>query len=611
MSAPLDARFWPLVEGHFRYLVRTMPVFATFVGIHSEDHRLGDGSRDAVLDRLDHERAFMSALEGLDAAGLSEEARFERDLALHASRLDLFTLGEERTWERRSSALEEIGDAVFSILARDFAPLPDRLGSITARLEGVPTWLREHRSRLTGRPVRLWNEIDLATGAEMPGLFAEVVNAGRREWPEGSQAARRLDAAVARASEAVDAYEEWLRARLADATDDWPLGRERYEQLIRLRALDGLTPDDILAIGEEQLRENREARRRAARDVDRRASEAEVVDRIKNDHPVTFDEALDAYRDAMFRARQHIIDHDLATIPAGERLHVQATPEYLRNASVPFAAYFEPPRFDPQPDGIYVVTPSVGDNPDAMREHNFASISNTSVHEAYPGHHLQLSAAITHPSLVRALVDAPEFCEGWGMYSEQMMREQGFDASPEHMVAMYSDAIWRSCRVVLDVRLHRGDLTVEQATDFLVEQTGFERANAQAEVFRYTYTPTYQLSYLVGKVLLLRLREDERRRLGPDFSLRRFHDQLLYSGSLPISFHRRLLAGEGGGATLSPADLDPTGEAMQARVRTASTGAPGATAPRTEPARTEAGRGASGASAARDGGKIGRAARND
>jgi hypothetical protein len=267
------------------------------------------------------------------------------------------------------------------------------------------------------------------------------------------------------------------------------------------------------------------------------------VDRVKSNHPATFDEALAAYKDAMLRARAHIIEHDIATMPPGEQISVIPTPEYLRQV-IPFAAYFEPPKFDKHPSGIYIVTPSVGDDPNAMREHNYASISNTSVHEAYPGHHLQLSAATRHPSLVRLLTDAPEFVEGWGMYSEQMMREQGFDAGPEFMVAMRTDAIWRACRIILDVRMHRGELTVDEATAFLIEHTAFEHANAQAEVFRYTYTPTYQLSYLLGKVLLLQLRADEQKRLGDKFSLKNFHDTLMRNGSLPISFHRRLLAAE-------------------------------------------------------------------
>ena len=131
------------------------------------------------------------------------------------------------------------------------------------------------------------------------------------------------------------------------------------------------------------------------------------------------------------------------------------------------------------------------------------------------------------------------------MYSELMMREQGFDDGPAFRVAMHTDAIWRACRIILDVRMHRGELTVDEATDFLVEQTSFERSNAAAEVSWYTYRPTYPLSYLLGRTLLLGLRADEQRRLGDRFSLKAFHDTLLRNGSLPISFHRRLMTGEG------------------------------------------------------------------
>ena len=150
-----------------------------------------------------------------------------------------------------------------------------------------------------------------------------------------------------------------------------------------------------------------------------------------------------------------------------------------------------------------------------------------------------------HPSLTRILTDAPEFVEGWGMYSEQMMREQGFDDAPNFRLNMYTDAIWRACRIILDIRMHRGEVSVDEAIRFMVEQTSFEEPNARAEVHRYTYTPTYQLSYLLGKVLLLQLRADEQRRLGKRFSLKGFHDALLRHGSLPISFHRRLLASSG------------------------------------------------------------------
>jgi uncharacterized protein (DUF885 family) len=134
------------------------------------------------------------------------------------------------------------------------------------------------------------------------------------------------------------------------------------------------------------------------------------------------------------------------------------------------------------------------------------------------------------------------------MYSEQMMREQGFDDGPEFRVALATDAIWRAARIILDVRMHRGELSIDEAAAFLVAETGFERPNALAEARRYTYTPTYNLSYLLGKVLLLGLRDEERRRLGDAFSLRAFHDTLLRGGSLPVSFHRRVLRGESASA---------------------------------------------------------------
>ena len=291
---------------------------------------------------------------------------------------------------------------------------------------------------------------------------------------------------------------------------------------------------------------------------------------------------------AMFRARDHLVEHDLVTIPDGERLEVIATPEYLRNV-MPFAAYFDPPRFDRDPTGVYIVTPSVDGDPAAMREHNRASISNTSIHEAFPGHHLQLTAAITHPSLIRAIADAPEFTEGWGMYSEQVMREEGFDDAPPFRLMLHTDAIWRACRIILDVRLHRGEISVADAIDFLIRHTGFERPNAVAEVERYTSTPTYQLSYLLGKVMILRLRDDERRRLGADFSLKRFHDALIYAGSLPVSFHRRLLGRRGsrsGGAAAAARSLRPNLAAC--RSSRASTSRPDALGSSSGPARRPA-----------------------
>ena len=545
VPGPLDDQLYDVVETRFRRRVAEEPTWATYLGIHAWDDRLPDPSRERILGDAVQDRAHVAALEALDAAGLSPEARFERDLELHHVRLRIFRAETLRIWERRSTGTSSVGDSLFPLFTRDFAPLRERLATIAARLEQAPAFLRGHRSRAVVPQVAAWLEIELRASRSTPRFLDDILaaaDAPGTNLPSADR--RRLGAAVERAKVAIEDQSEWIREILPGATPDWPVGQELYGELVELRAFENLDADRILEIGWEQLERNHADRVAAAREIDPNATEAQVVELVKDDHPATFGEAIEEYRVAMRRARAHIIERGLATVPDDERVDVIETPTYLRGV-IPFAAYYQPAQWDPDPVGVYIVTPDVDGDPGAMREHYRAAISNTSIHEAYPGHHLQLALAARHPSLTRVQVEAPEFVEGWGMYSEQLLREHGFDDGPAFRVALATDAIWRAARIVLDVRMHRGEVSIEEAADFLVEHTGFERPNALAEARRYTYTPTYNLSYLLGKVLLLELRAAEQRRLGREFSLRAFHDMLLRGGSLPISFHRRALHGEG------------------------------------------------------------------
>ena len=177
-----------------------------------------------------------------------------------------------------------------------------------------------------------------------------------------------------------------------------------------------------------------------------------------------------------------------------------------------------------------------------MREHNFASISNTSIHEAYPGHHLQLDTARRNRSLTRLLTDAPEFVEGWGMYSELMMREHGFDDDPRFRLVMHTDAIWRACRIILDVRMHRGELSVEEATDFLVEHTQLRAAERPRRGPVVHLPPDLsRCRTCSGGRCCSACVPTSSAGSATGSASRRFHDTLLRNGSLPISFHRRLL----------------------------------------------------------------------
>ncbi len=536
-----DARFDRAIDRWFRDRLRLQPHVATFLGIHEHDGRLPSVSREAIEERVAFWRATQAEMERFDTTDLSPARALDRDLLVHESRLELHELSERRSWAGRSDAAETIGDALFPLFSRDFAPLPERIEHLTERLEAAPRLFDETRERLTD-PVPLWLRIDLEGGEALPGFLGTILAAARAEHV-ADPLVTRLEAAIGSTLKALEAHDAWLRDELLPrASADWRAGPEDFEELVRLRELmaDG---DEILAVGEEILAQETAARDALCVEIDPTLDAAGVADLVKDDHPATFGEALDLYRRTMDAARRFVIDRDLATLPADDHLRVIETPGYLRHV-IPFAAYYEPARFDPEPTGTYIVTPP--SEPRMMREHNRASIANTSVHEAYPGHHLQLSAAITNPSLVRLLCDsAAEFAEGWAFYCERMVREHGFADSPTERYAVHTDAIWRATRIILDVKLHRGQIGFDEAVDLLVANTGFERPAALAEVKRYTFTPTYQLSYLFGRHLIDRLRADVERSEGADFRLKRFHDTLLYGGTMPVSYARRLFAGLG------------------------------------------------------------------
>ena len=530
-----DARFDRTIDRWFRDQLAMRPEVATFFGLHEHDGDLSSGGRDAVDEEIAFYRRTIDELSVIDPAELTAERALDRDLAIHQARLGLFWQSEYRTWAGSSEAASHIGESIFPLFTRDFAPLADRLESIASRLEAAPRYVAESRERVT-EPVHLWTEIDLQSTEMLPGFLDTVLAAARSEAVDDAITSR-LSAAIEKARVALAEHAAWLRDDvLPRASADWKAGPERFEEMVRLRELEA-DGDEILAVGEELLVTEKAAREALLAEIQPGASAEEVADIVKDDHAATFAESLDEYRRSMDAARAFVVEHGLATPPAEDHLNVIETPSFIRHL-IPFAAYYDPAKFDPSPVGTYIVTPP--SSPEMMREHNRSSISNTSVHEAYPGHHLQLSAAITNPSLVRLFSGAPEFAEGWAFYCERMMKEAGFDDTPKGWYIVHTDAIWRATRIILDVQLHRGNIGFDEAVDRLVSETGFERPAALAEVKRYTSTPTYQLSYLFGRHMIEKLKAEVQTREGRDFDVRRFHDTLIYGGTMPVSYARRL-----------------------------------------------------------------------
>jgi uncharacterized protein (DUF885 family) len=531
-----DEAFDALMKEVFHTLMERNPILATHMGIHDWDQEMPVGTLEHQLEEIALFKDYRAKVEAIDSSALSPVKRIEWDATVANFNVILYKAEEIAQWRSIPEAPDGVGDAVFPLFTRDFAPMEERMEAIISRLAKSPKYIEETRSRLTD-PVKLWAEISAESCQRIP-MFLEVIKATGREVLE-EDAFGRLEEAAAKTSESITAYGEWLADEVAPkGSDEYILGEERFRKLIELRGL-GLTVEEIRDLGLRYREEAKAELRRLAERIKPGATVEEVKEAIKSNHPADFEAAQEAYRRAMADARQFVVDHDLATVPSNEKLDVIETPAWLRHL-IPFAAYLTPGPFDEVQYGVYMVTPPEDET--MWKEHNYASIMNTSVHEAYPGHHLQLSCANQNPSYARMLIRATETIEGWAHFCEDMMKEQGFDTSDESRFIQMIDVAWRAARIIIDVDLHTGKMSFDEAVGYLREETGMEEAGAVAEVKRYTMYPGYQLSYMIGKHLIKELREEVREKMGEAYTDKGFHDTILYAGSLRVDSLRRLFA---------------------------------------------------------------------
>ena len=526
-------RFDQTTEEMFQTFIRRDPVLATSLGVHNYDHLLPDGTLQAKFEDIEIIKRFLKDFEGFPDEELIKERRFDRDLAIDSLRLSLFFEQDLRLWSSSPEAPNTIGTSLFLLLTREFAPLEDRLRGINGRIKAIPRFLKESKERILD-PVELWTRLAVQAAQGLPHLLGEIVNVAQgSEIEYKGDLLRDYEEATASVSEYVD----WLSNKVIPrARKDFAIGREKLDRILELRGL-GLNSDQILEFAYSALSEEKDKLREIASKVKPGVSVEEVKQIVKSSHPKDFQEVIEAYRKSIEKSRSFILEEKAFRVPLNEAVVVKETPQFMRSL-VSTAAIFQPAKFDRNQVSVYLITPH--EDIKFLEEHNYYSIPNTTVHEAYPGHHLQGCCANTNPSLVRLLTPFPvEFVEGWAHYCEEFMKEIGFDDSPEARFEQITDMIWRATRMVLDIRLAKGDTTYEEAVEYLIEQTGMERQIAAIEVNEYAERPTYFLSYYLGKHMILKLRRDLMGKLGKDFDEYKFHDILLYSGSIPMRYTRR------------------------------------------------------------------------
>jgi len=521
-----------IVERYIATVLTDHPVAATFLGVHDHDEELGDFSADALKQKTDHLRAILSDLEALpDDLGTLEE-RVDA-AALRASlRRSIFEHDELRTMERSpSSYVSSALSGCNQLVLGDFAPLEDRARSLVGRLRQVPEVLRAMRENVTEPPAvfaTIGSEVARGgvafMGAVIPGV-AEQVPALRSD----------LESAGAEASEAFAGAAKHLE-RVADESErPFHVGRDAYEWLLREYHMLDVDSNQLRDLGIGVLNETRERMNEVAGEIDPDAAAHDVVDRLKNDHP-TAEGLREHYASEMARARAFVADNDVVGFPPEEDLEVIDTPVFLRKL-LPYAAYHPAGPFEAKQRGLFYVTPVDSSlTPDEqerqLRGHSVHTIPIIALHEAYPGHHLQLTRSNLCRRKVRRVLWNNVFIEGWALYCEEMMKDAGFYPDARTRLGQLKETLWRAARVVVDVGLQLGEMSVDEAIDFMISEVSLERVNATAEVKRYTANPSQPMSYLVGKLAILSIRERYESRAGDAFDLKTFHDELMELGSV-------------------------------------------------------------------------------
>ncbi len=535
-----DENFKKFEQELFNTLVERNPHFATHLGIHEYDHLLPDGSYQKHREDIELIEEAKEKLRSFDPGDLSDENRFAREVGIHVLDMMLFSEKKIEMWKKNPSVPSVIGSAIFPLLKRDFAPFQERLESIIGRIDGIPEFIESSKSSLID-PVRLWVDMALESVEQLPMLFKLVlIMSQKEEVDEGTL--KKLSKSIDRADQALEEYGVWLEEKRQEAEDEFTIGKELFDELLEKRKL-GYTAEEILELGERYLEETRKNMDMYAAEIDPDKGTWEVLEDITSQTPSNIGEALDWYRQGLEEAKEFIIEKDLCTIPEDEEIEVTETPDYLRHI-IPYAAYMGPAKYDDIKKGIYLVTPPQNHGWEKM---SYWDVRNTTVHEGNPGHHLQISCATTVEDLLITFSHAVETIEGWAHYCEEMMKEHGFDDTPEARLVQNRDILWRAARIIVDVELSTGKMNFEEAVEYLMDTVGLERAPAVAEVKRYTQNPAYQLSYLLGKHMIMELKKEVKDDMGDEYSEKFFHDTILYAGSVPFTHLRELFNKKIGG----------------------------------------------------------------
>jgi uncharacterized protein (DUF885 family) len=554
-SPETDAAFEKVAQDYIKGFLAWRPQAGTALGFHEYDGRVTDFSRaslDAELARL---KEFEKKLSAIQIETLTCRKAYDYRILQGAIRREIFGFEKMQIFSRNPMTYTSLDVNIY--IKRNFASLENRVKSIISILNQAPNIMAAARANLEEslpRP-QIETAIDEAEGGAkfLAGDLVAALKDFKKE-PLLSEFRASNQRAIAELTNYVKFLKE---QKLPKANNSYPLGREKYVQLLGSAEMITLSPEELLEAGLRELKHKQQDFVESARMIDPNSKPIDVFKAIQKDHPTEQSLIADTAKN-LEMIRQFLIDHHIITLPSPVRAEVKETPQFMRATS--FASMDTPGPFEKKAtEAYYYVTPVEPDWPAQQKEEwltafNYYTTDIVSVHEAYPGHYVQflcLNASSATP--LEKIFGSYAFTEGWAHYAEQMLVDEGFGASrsanpsrddlvraAKYRLAQTDEALLRVCRLCVSIKMHCQGMTVDEATKFFQDNCYYEQKPAQQEATRGTYDPEYLL-YTVGKLQIFKLREDFRKQEGAKFSLQKFHDEMLRHGAPPIRLLREVM----------------------------------------------------------------------
>ncbi|MEP6710016.1 MAG: DUF885 domain-containing protein [Verrucomicrobiota bacterium] len=549
-----DADFDKLADEFISGYLTARPLHGTQLGLHEYDGKISDYTRLAIDAEIARLKRFDDKLQKFDASKLSPRASIDRRILQAAIKNELFEIQDMASYDRNpmvyARALE-----VNLYVKRDFKPLDERIRDIIAienQAQNIMTAAKTNLRDVLPKPyVELG--IQIANGAAdflKKNLVEAIGEIGDQQLRAAFQESNK------KAADALTEYANWLsKERLPKATADFSLGEEKYRRMLATTELVDLAPAKILEIGLQQLKREQAAFAEAAKQIDPKKTPAEVFKQIQNEHPTAENLIPNVAKD-LDVIRQYVVDHHIVTVPSEVRAQVKETPQYRRATS--FASMDTPGAFETRAtEAYYYVTPVENNWTQKQKDEwltsfNYFTADVISIHEAYPGHYVQFLQLNASPATkTEKIFGSYAFIEGWAHYCEKMMLDEGFGSAanptPEqkmraakYRMAQADEALLRLCRLCVSIKMHTQGMSVEDGAKFFRDNCYYEDKPAHSEAMRGTFDPGY-LNYTLGKLQILKLRDDFKTQEGANFSLAKFHNEMLNHGMPPIRLLREIL----------------------------------------------------------------------